>query len=116
MAPRTTCRGVRHRAALCRCGDSKNKPFCDNTHEEAGFRDRGALGESGDLTLEATSGPIAVTRAPNGPLLLNGGFVIRTASGRVGWKGTKAALCRCGASKNKPFCDGAHKEAGFEAD
>lgn len=108
--------GVRHRAALCRCGDSKNKPFCDNTHEEAGFRDRGALGETGDATLESTGGPLEVKRAPNGPLLVTGNFVLRAASGREGWRGTKAALCRCGSSKNKPFCDGSHKEVGFEAD
>ena len=107
--------GVNDRAALCRCGDSKNKPFCDNTHEEKNFRDRCALGETGQATLESTGGPLTVKRAPNGPLLVNGNFVIRTSSGRVGWRGTKAALCRCGASKNKPFCDGAHKEAGFEA-
>jgi uncharacterized Fe-S cluster protein YjdI/CDGSH-type Zn-finger protein len=30
--------GVRFRAALCRCGQSKNKPYCDNSHEAAGFR------------------------------------------------------------------------------
>ena len=52
----------------------------------------------------------------NGPLLLNGNFEIVSAGGRTTWRGTKAALCRCGASKNKPFCDGAHKAAGFEAD
>ena len=108
--------GVNTRAALCRCGDSKNKPFCDNTHEDAGFRDRGALGESGEATLESTGGPLEIKRAPNGPLLVTGNFVIRTASGRIGWHGTKAALCRCGASKNKPFCDGAHKPVGFQAD
>ena len=108
--------GVRHRAALCRCGDSKNKPFCDNTHEDEGFRDRGALGDTGDVTLESSGGPLRIEKAPNGPLLVNGNFVIRTASGREGWRGTKAALCRCGVSKNKPFCDGGHKPAGFEAD
>ncbi len=108
--------GVRQRAALCRCGESKNKPFCDNAHEEAGFRDHGAIGQTGEATLESTGGPLTVSRAPNGPLLVNGNFVIRTASGRVGWRGTKAALCRCGASKNKPFCDGAHKGIGFEAE
>jgi CDGSH-type Zn-finger protein/uncharacterized Fe-S cluster protein YjdI len=108
--------GARRRAALCRCGDSKNKPFCDNTHEKAEFCDRGAVGDTGAATLESTGGPLAVTRAPNGPLLLTGNFVIRTAAGRVGWRGTKAALCRCGASKNKPFCDGRHKDAGFEAE
>lgn len=103
--------GFRH----CCCGASENKPFCDNTHEGAGFRDRGAIGETRD-DCEAADGPLVVQRAPNGPLLLSGNIQLRTASGRVAWKGTKCALCRCGASKNKPFCDGAHAEAGFEAD
>ena len=62
----------------------------------------------------STGGPLEVKRAPNGPLLLSGNFEIVSAGGQVTWSGTKAALCRCGASKNKPFCDGAHKEAGFE--
>lgn len=108
--------GVRARAALCRCGDSKNKPFCDNSHEETGFRDRGAVGQSGAASLESGGGTLEVKRAPNGPLLVSGNFVIRTASGREGWRGTKAALCRCGASKNKPFCDGSHKPAEFQAE
>jgi len=107
--------GVRFRAALCRCGDSKNKPFCDNTHENAGFKDRGALGEEGS-GFDAPGGKLAIKRAPDGPLLLSGNFAILSSSGRVGWRGTKAALCRCGKSENKPFCDGAHKGAGFKAD
>lgn len=57
-----------------------------------------------------------MNKAPNGPLLLEGNLTIIAASGRAAWQGTKCALCRCGASKNKPFCDGAHKAAGFEAD
>ena len=51
----------------------------------------------------------------DGPLLMQGNLTIRAGSGRVAWEGTKAALCRCGASKNKPFCDGSHKEAGFKS-
>lgn len=107
--------GVRYRAALCRCGLSKNKPFCDNSHEEANFVDRGAIGSTG-TTLESTGGPLKVKEAPNGPLLISGNFRLVAASGRVAWEGTKAALCRCGQSKNKPFCDGAHKAAGFVAE
>ncbi|MBX2804228.1 MAG: CDGSH iron-sulfur domain-containing protein [Myxococcales bacterium] len=104
--------GVKFRAALCRCGQSSNKPFCDNSHEAAAFVDRGAVGEAGPGR-QARGGPLTVQRAPNGPLLLSGNLKIVAASGRVAWQGTKCALCRCGASKNKPFCDGAHKAAGF---
>jgi CDGSH-type Zn-finger protein/uncharacterized Fe-S cluster protein YjdI len=107
--------GVRFRAALCRCGQSKRKPFCDNSHEEAGFQDYGAVGEKGD-GLDAPGGKLRVSPAPNGPLLLSGSFAIAAASGRRAWKGTKAALCRCGHSSNKPFCDGSHKRVGFEAE
>ncbi|MBW1832832.1 MAG: CDGSH iron-sulfur domain-containing protein, partial [Deltaproteobacteria bacterium] len=107
--------GVRFRAALCRCGESKNKPFCDNSHEEAGFKDYGAVGDSGE-GFDAPGWTLEVGRAPNGPLLLNGNFTIVAASGRKAWTGKKAALCRCGHSQNKPFCDGAHKDAGFEAE
>jgi len=105
--------GVAFRAALCRCGASKNKPFCDNSHESTGFRDRGAIGDTGP-GIEDEGGPLSIKAAPNGPLLLAGNVTLVTSSGRVAWRGTKAALCRCGASKNKPFCDGSHKDAGFE--
>lgn len=107
--------GVATRAALCRCGLSKNKPFCDNSHEAGGFVDRGAVGDPGP-GLTATGGPLAVRRVPNGPLLVSGNLKIVTAAGRVAWQGSKCALCRCGQSKNKPFCDGAHRAAGFEAE
>jgi CDGSH-type Zn-finger protein/uncharacterized Fe-S cluster protein YjdI len=107
--------GVRYRAALCRCGDSKNKPFCDNTHEKEGFRDRGALGDTGP-GFESAGGPLEIKRLPNGPLVVSGNFTIATAAGRAGWRGTKAALCRCGKSETKPFCDGGHAPAGFKAD
>jgi len=106
---------VRYRAALCRCGDSKNKPFCDNTHEKEGFRDRGALGDTGP-GFESAGGRLEIKRLPNGPLIVSGNFSIVTAAGRTGWRGTKAALCRCGKSETKPFCDGSHAPAGFKAD
>ncbi|MEZ4266758.1 MAG: CDGSH iron-sulfur domain-containing protein [Myxococcota bacterium] len=105
--------GVKFRAALCRCGLSKNKPFCDNSHEEGGFRDRGAVGQAGD-GLESAGGPLKIRKAANGPLLVSGNLTIAASSGRKAWTGTKAALCRCGHSSNKPFCDGSHKAAGFQ--
>jgi len=105
--------GVRFRAALCRCGASKNKPFCDNSHEDTGFLDSGAVGMKGD-GLREEGGPLEIRPAPNGPLLLAGNLTIRASSGRAAWQGSTTALCRCGGSKNKPFCDGSHKALGFE--
>ncbi len=109
--------GVQFRAAMCRCGLSKNKPFCDNSHNDGEFRDHGAVGESGDgATLENAGGELEIAKAKDGPLLLTGSFSILAGSGRPAWSGKKAALCRCGASENKPFCDGSHKGAGFTAE
>lgn len=107
--------GVRFRSALCRCGQSENKPFCDNSHLKVGFEDYGAVGEKGEA-LKATGGKLRIKPLPDGPLLFNGNLTMRAGSGRVAWQGTKTALCRCGASKNKPFCDGSHKESGFQSD
>ena len=106
--------GVKFRAALCRCGQSKNKPFCDNSHEDAGFKDYGAVGETGD-TLEKTGGKLTISPHTDGPLIIKGNVTITTASGRQAWQGKDTALCRCGASQNKPFCDGKHKLAGFKS-
>ena len=107
--------GVRFRAALCRCGRSNNKPFCDNSHLEAGFEDYGAIGERGPGG-ELPAGPLAIKPIPDGPLMLAGPFTLVAASGRSAYRGTGTALCRCGASKSKPFCDGSHNTIGFKSD
>lgn len=105
--------GVRFRAALCRCGASKRKPFCDNSHLDAGFDDTGSVGEKGP-GLAAAGGTLTIKPLPAGPLLVSGNLTLRSGSGRIAWQGSQVALCRCGASGNKPFCDGSHKAVGFD--
>ena len=106
------------RVALCRCGQSANKPFCDRSHAKTGFSDLGMV--AGPADAKPASAPaeagLKVTLRPNGPLRLDGEMQIFDAGGRLAWQGQETALCRCGASKNKPFCDGSHREAGFVAD
>jgi len=106
--------GLKYRAALCRCGKSKNKPFCDNAHLDEGFVDYGAVGETGDPDA-LSGGTLQIKAAPDGPLLLNGNVKIMSSAGRRSWQGNQIALCRCGASKNKPFCDGQHRKIGFKS-
>ena len=48
-----------------------------------------------------------------GPLLVKGKFKVTDHNGNVLETKDKVALCRCGASENKPFCDGAHKKIDF---
>lgn len=115
-----TSEGVQNetRLALCRCGASKNKPFCDNSHVEAGFTDSGEIGEGRLVPSEEVGpeAPVAFTAAPSGPLLVGGPLTIKSADGSQSCSGAKGALCRCGASNRKPFCDGTHAVIGFEAD
>jgi uncharacterized Fe-S cluster protein YjdI len=55
-----------------------------------------------------------ICASAGGPLLVRGGVRILGADGNVLYEGDRAALCRCGGSSNKPFCDGTHKTNGFE--
>ena len=52
--------------------------------------------------------------SPNGPYLVQSECVIIHADGKEETKQGTVALCRCGASANKPYCDGAHNKIGFK--
>ena len=176
--------------ALCRCGHSANKPFCDGTHAKIGFdgsetASRKPYAElartlkgsamtltdaeslcaaarfcdpngqawqqvtfsdqanvrahfirqvgdcpSGRLVAwdNATGKAVEPSFAPSialiedpaenclGPLWLRGGVQVVGADGFNYEVRNRVTLCRCGASKNKPFCDGSHISIGFNAD
>ncbi len=103
-----------NRAALCRCGASSNKPFCDNSHLETGFEDDAALAPSRLQEGETDATGLQIRCAPNGPLIVEGPLTLEGAGEQQ--TGTGGALCRCGASGAKPFCDGSHVAIGFVAD
>lgn len=52
---------------------------------------------------------------PNGPLFVRGQVRVVDADESLIREDTRLALCRCGASRNKPFCDGSHRRVGFRA-
>jgi CDGSH-type Zn-finger protein len=68
-------------------------------------------------TLHSPAGePVEIVPCPDGPLLVRGPVVIAGASGPGVERGRRTiALCRCGLSTVKPFCDGTHKLTGFRA-
>ncbi len=173
--------------ALCRCGHSQTKPFCDGTHKKIGFdgtetasrqpyREQAQLTEGPALSLtdaealcafarfcdphgqvwaqvertdeaevratfvrqvnncpsgrlvawdRATGKPIehhlavsiGVIEDPpegvSGPLWLRGGIPVIAADGFAYEVRNRVTLCRCGASKHKPFCDGTHAAIKF---
>jgi CDGSH-type Zn-finger protein len=168
--------------ALCRCGGSANKPFCDGTHRNNGFDDanradaakdkrdayagkritildnRALCAHAGHCTdglaavfrmrsepwidadgaevqhvidtirrcpsgalsyaidgVEAAApyGPPKVTVTDHGPYAVSGGVELAGVKFGDGASREHYTLCRCGASKNKPFCDGSHWSVGF---
>lgn len=179
--PRSTVTGV----ALCRCGGSANKPFCDGTHSKNGFTDQmiadsklnkldnytgkqitihdnrsicahaarcteglssvfkfkqepwidpdgaavdkiietirscpsGALSYSIDdvENIKSEQEPM-ITVTKNGPYSVVGGIELLDTEMSEGASKDHYTLCRCGESKNKPFCDGTHWSVGFEDD
>lgn len=176
--PCATVQGV----ALCRCGGSRNKPFCDGTHGTNGFSDqtiaddarnhrvnyagrritihdnRGICAHAGFCTdrlksvfrfgrdpwidpdaasvediietiKKCPSGALSYTidnveyrdqdRQPmvtvtnDGPYAITGGIELIGVTFGDGASTEHYTLCRCGASRNKPFCDGSHWKVGF---
>lgn len=103
------------RAVLCRCGASRNKPWCDGSHAGAGFRATGEPEPRESQPLEARGGPVDLVPQENGPLMAAGNLEIVTGTGATINRVRKVFLCRCGQSANKPYCDGSHKAAGFTA-
>ncbi len=127
---------------LCRCGQSRNKPFCDGSHQKVGFdgtctADRApsaarrkvyagvgiVMTPSGRLQYAKSANeppveifyPPTVATIPNGALWVLGGVPVETADGFTYEVRNRQLLCRCGASENKPFCDGSHRRVKFQA-
>jgi CDGSH-type Zn-finger protein/uncharacterized Fe-S cluster protein YjdI len=107
---------IGYRATLCRCGASKNKPYCDGSHHDIRFE---ASGEplTGEKTamLEVRDGPIDIAPQTDGPLMVRGNMEFISGTGRMFARLSAARLCRCGHSQNKPFCDGTHAKVGFKS-
>ncbi len=69
---------------------------------------------SADGYSSSTPPGASVEVTANGPLIVKGTVEVRHADGRVEVKEERCALCRCGGSSNKPYCDGSHRKNGFQ--
>ena len=103
-------------AWLCRCGHSKNKPFCDGAHKDCNFEDDAVFGDEKQEALENETGALTLTLKPNAMLIMKGPVTIRSKNGESVTTRNRGALCRCGESNKKPFCDASHRKCGFEAE
>ena len=104
-----------YRYTLCRCGASKNKPFCDGSHHEVKFVATGEPPTGKADMLPVRGGPLAIDPLADGPLQVRGNMEIISGTGRVVARLESARLCRCGGSNTKPFCDGTHAKIGFRS-
>jgi len=104
------------RATLCRCGASNNKPYCDGSHNAAGFSASGEVAAKESAALVQRDGAQEIKPARNGPLLVSGAIEVVSGTGKTVNRTTNVAFCRCGHSANKPYCDGTHGKIGFMAD
>jgi CDGSH-type Zn-finger protein/uncharacterized Fe-S cluster protein YjdI len=103
------------RATLCRCGQSKKKPYCDGSHTAAGFQATGEPKIQDSAALSRRDGALKVLPLPNGPLKIQGALEVVSGTGHTVNRVMETYLCRCGGSANKPYCDGTHARVGFTA-
>jgi CDGSH-type Zn-finger protein/uncharacterized Fe-S cluster protein YjdI len=104
------------RATLCRCGASKRKPWCDGSHAEIGFSASGEPAVVASQPLAVRDGDVQVEPQKDGPLKVSGNLEIVSGTGHTVNRVSETFLCRCGQSRNKPYCDGSHRKVGFVAD
>jgi CDGSH-type Zn-finger protein len=97
---------------LCRCGKTGNRPFCDGSHQSFSFVTSDSLNLEYVIRRNKSdeSNHVNSIRAMfQGPLIISGSIRL-TDDNEFVWSGERVKLCRCGSSKIKPFCDGAHKK------
>lgn len=126
--------GICIHSAICAQGlpgvfDPRRRPWIDLSQSETDkiieqvrkcpsgalsyFLNKEAQGEPEKVVAEAAN-IIKVEVSPNGPYLIKTECLILHSDGKKETKTGTVALCRCGASANKPYCDGAHRKVGFE--
>lgn len=101
--------------------DTDKRPWIDalgaSADEIATVIDRcpsGALGyEREGEAAEAPTGGVSIRVQRDGPLFVRGAVTMTDADGATIDLPVRAALCRCGASERKPFCDNSHARIGF---
>lgn len=101
--------------ALCRCGKSITAPYCNGSHNKdfacnGQFEDPKSVA-SADLEDDA---PLKISIRENGMYVAKGPMEIFSHDGESRTYRNKAALCRCGLSEKRPFCDASHKSCGWE--
>ena len=100
------------RLTLCRCGNSSNQPFCDNSHLAGGFRSAEFTPRKprdGEGPPTPAEGRTTITATRDGSLHFEGHVVVKTTAGETLADADDLWLCRCGRSAKKPFCDGSHR-------
>ena len=101
--------------ALCRCGRSNAMPFCDREAPYACFEEEPADGPDPApfrWDIPDPAGPPAIALKPDGPVRVAGGPPV-TYGDRSLPPVDRVSLCRCGASRAQPLCDGSHKVVGY---
>lgn len=68
-----------------------------------------------DGTTESPSTPTSIVLVDDGPLVVRGDLHLTDANGDTIIRESRLALCRCGGSENRPYCDGTHRRIGFRS-
>lgn len=101
--------------ALCRCGRSKALPLCDREPPYGCFEEGRPGGGSPPKPVRWEVPDPArpgLALKPDGPVRVAGGVPIGTEDGPLP-RADRISLCRCGASRCQPLCDGSHKVVGY---